>query len=291
MSHQAQKQDMHGQHSKRKWLKDRLAPAKDLFRKLGSRTPSPSPQGTFAEPSTTVNADVPTASSQEPSRMPIISQASPSAMVTPMEEAALPPDIHEGINITSTIANQTETSQESSEVSKVMSAAGTSSTELGNFSGSKAKDRLKTAWNGFKMILGWVERLVEGTPFKVPVAAINTLIQLGDAISDNHESLKELIIRIERKLEIVEASLHSDDTTDMVSTKMKEDFARIILQDLFDLQKLENNRLWRNLLENEQVKAEIQRILRRFGENIEDFHLKIMLSIKENTSAMFQKLE
>ncbi|KAG6886378.1 hypothetical protein C0992_004321, partial [Termitomyces sp. T32_za158] len=265
---------MHAQHSNKKWLKDRLAPAKDLFRKRGSRTPSPSPQGALAEPSTTVNTDVPTASSREPSRMPIISpQASASAMVTPMEEAASFPHIHEGTNITSLTGNQTEIIQESSKASKVMSAAGASSTEPGNLSESKAKDGLKTAWHGLKMILGQVEELLDGTPFKVPVAAINMLIRLGDAISNNHDTLKELMIRIERQIEIVESSLSDDDTTDMVLTKMKKDFARIILlQDLSDLQKLENNRLWRNILENEQVKAEVQRILRNFGGNTEDFY-------------------
>ncbi|KAG6894578.1 hypothetical protein C0992_005528 [Termitomyces sp. T32_za158] len=226
MSHQAQKQDMHGQRSKRKWLKDRLAPAKDLFRKLGSRTPSPSPQGTLAEPSTTVNADVPTASSQEPSRMPIIGKASPSAMVTPMEEAALSPDIHGGINITSTTANQTEFGQESSEVSKVMSAVETSSAEPGNFLGSKAKDGLKTAWHGLKMILGKVEELVESTPLKMPVTAINMLIQLRDAIGDNNESLRELMTSIETQVETVEAFLSMNDTADLALTKMKKDFAR-----------------------------------------------------------------
>ncbi|KAG6876055.1 hypothetical protein C0992_001157 [Termitomyces sp. T32_za158] len=172
-----------------------------------------------------------------------------------------------------------------------MSAAGTSSTESGNLLESKAKDGLKTAWHGLKMILGQVEGLLEGTPFKVPVAAINMLIRLGDAIGDNHESLKELMIRIEKQVETVKASLSSDDTIDIVSTKMREDFARILLHDLSDLQKLENNKLWRNILENEQVKAEIQRILRNFSGNIEDFHLKLMLRIERNTSATFEKLE
>ncbi|KAG6874709.1 hypothetical protein C0992_006916, partial [Termitomyces sp. T32_za158] len=116
-------------------------------------------------------------------------QTSTIVMVNPMEGAVPPPDTHEGANIASTTADQTEISQESFKVSEVMSAAGTFSTGPGNLPGSKAKDGLKTAWNGLKMILGCVER-------------------------------------IERRLGIVEAYLHSDDTTDMVSTKMKEDFAR-----------------------------------------------------------------
>ncbi|KAG6870966.1 hypothetical protein C0992_012027 [Termitomyces sp. T32_za158] len=151
---------------------------------------------------------------------------------------------------------------------------------MGN-SGPKAKDGLKTAWHGLKMILGQVEGLLQSTPFKIPVTAVNMLIQLGDAVTNNNELLKELMTRIETQIETVEAFFSSDDMADIASTKMKEDFAR--------LHKLENNRLWRNILENEQVKAEIQKILRNVDENTRDFHLKIMLSIKRDTLEMLKK--
>ncbi|KAG6873258.1 hypothetical protein C0992_008878, partial [Termitomyces sp. T32_za158] len=106
-------------------------------------------------------------------------QTSTIVMVNPMEGAVPPPDTHEGAKIASTTADQTEISQESSGVS----AAGTSSTEPGNFSGSKAKDGLKTAWNGLKMILGQVEGLLDGTPFQMPVNAVNMFIRLRDVCS------------------------------------------------------------------------------------------------------------
>ncbi|KAG6872004.1 hypothetical protein C0992_009978, partial [Termitomyces sp. T32_za158] len=213
---------MHGQRSKRKWFKDNfLAPVKDLVRKPGSHTPSPSPQSTLAEPSATVNTNAPTVSSQEPPRIATISpQASASAMVTPIEGAASPLNIHEGANILSNTANQAEISQERSNVFKVMFVAGTSSTEPG----SKAKDGFKTAWHGLKMILGQAEKLLTGTPFKMPVTAVNMLIQLGDAIGDNHESFKELMTGIQKQVEIIGEALVSNNTADTASTKIKEDF-------------------------------------------------------------------
>ncbi|KAG6877968.1 hypothetical protein C0992_008915, partial [Termitomyces sp. T32_za158] len=270
MLHKAQKQVMHGQRSKRESLKDKLlVPMKDFVRNLGSRTPSPAPQSTLPEPSATVNTDVPTVSSQEPPRMPTITSA--SAMVTPMEGAASPPNINEGANIASTTENQAEFSQESSKVSKVMSVAGNSSIEPGNILGSKAKEGLKIAWHGLKMILGQVEGLLDGTPFKVPVTAVNMLIQLGDAIGDNHESLKELMTGIQKQVEIIGEALVSNNTADTASTKIKEDFVRILVEDLFELYKLKNNGLWRDILENEQIKAEIQRILKNVDKNSANF--------------------
>ncbi|KAG6876306.1 hypothetical protein C0992_000125 [Termitomyces sp. T32_za158] len=111
------------------------------------------------------------------------------------------------------------------------------------------------------------------------------------AIGDNDESLKELMTRIEKQAETVQEFLSSGDTAHMASTKMKEDFARTLLENLCELQKLENNRLWRNILENEQVKAEIQRILRKVDENTKNFYLKVMFNIERNTFAILEKLE
>ncbi|KAG6885358.1 hypothetical protein C0992_005190 [Termitomyces sp. T32_za158] len=270
MSHKAQKQDMHGQHSKRQWFKDNfLVPMKDLVRKPGSRTPSPPPQGTLSEPSAAVNTNVPIVSSQEPPRMPTISPQSASAMVTPMEGAASPPNIHEGANIALTTDNQAE---------------------ISNFPGSQAKDGFKTAWHGLKMILGQVEGLLNGTPFKMPVTAVNMLIQLGDAIGDNHESLKELMTGIQKQVEIIGEALVSNYTADTASTKMKEDFVRILVEDLFELSKLKNNGLWRDILENEQIKAEIQRILENVNKNSANFQLQIMLRTEKNTAGIFESL-
>ncbi|KAG6876386.1 hypothetical protein C0992_013138 [Termitomyces sp. T32_za158] len=204
--------------------------------------------------------------------MPIISPQA-SVLVISSEGAASPPKIYKGANILS--HNQAEISQESSDVSKVMSVAGTSSAEPGNILGSKAKNGLKSAWHGLKMVLEQMEGLLEGTPFKVPVAAINMLIQLGDAIGDNHESLKELMIGIQTHVEIIGEALVSNHASDTASTKMKEDFVRLLVEDLFKLHNLENNGLWRDILEKEQVQTEIQRILKNVDKNSENFKVCI----------------
>ncbi|KAG6876427.1 hypothetical protein C0992_013006, partial [Termitomyces sp. T32_za158] len=254
---------------------------KDLVRKPGSRTPSPSPQITLPEPSA---IDVPTlSSSQDPSRRPIISPQAP-VLVTSSEGA--PPKIYEGATIVSNTANQAEIS----ESNVCMITQRTSSTEPGNILGLKAKDGFKTAWHGLKMILGQVEGLLGGTPFKMPVTAVNMLIQLGDAIGDNHESLKELMIGIQKQVEIIGEALVSNDTADTASRKMKENFVRLLVEDLFELHKLENNGLWRDILEYEQVKTEIQRILKNVDKNCENFKFQIMLRIERNTADIFESL-
>ena len=45
---------------------------------------------------------------------------------------------------------------------------------------SKLTDALRVGWHGIELLLKKVEGCLDGTPFKVPVAAINALIDLKD---------------------------------------------------------------------------------------------------------------
>ncbi|KAG6874356.1 hypothetical protein C0993_000602 [Termitomyces sp. T159_Od127] len=102
MSHKAQKQDMHGQQSKGKWIKDNLlAPVKDLLHKPGSRTPSPSPQSALADPSGSLITDTPATSAQGP----LISTQGP-AVITATEGSVSPLITSEGADVALGMANQ-----------------------------------------------------------------------------------------------------------------------------------------------------------------------------------------
>ena len=48
---------------------------------------------------------------------------------------------------------------------------------------------------------------------------------------------------------------------------------RILIQHIVKLDKLSKNKLWRNVLENEQVKAEVEKILRGVDESTKNFHV------------------
>jgi hypothetical protein len=45
---------------------------------------------------------------------------------------------------------------------------------------SQTKDRLQLVWHGVELLLPKLEKLLDGTPFKAPIAAINVLLDIGN---------------------------------------------------------------------------------------------------------------
>ncbi|KAG6826708.1 hypothetical protein H0H92_014784 [Tricholoma furcatifolium] len=155
-------------------------------------------------------------------------------------------------------------------------------------SASKAKEVLDTAWHGFTMLLGKVEGLLAGTPFKTPVVAVNVLIQLEKAVNDNKDSLGEQMDRLKTRLKIVESALIGD--TDEVSMKMKKDFARHLLKQVVKLHVMSNQKLWKAILKNEENKNKLQNIIQDIDEYTKNFHQQIIVNIERNTSDIFQQI-
>ncbi|KAG6862711.1 hypothetical protein C0991_010682, partial [Blastosporella zonata] len=112
--------------------------------------------------------------------------------------------------------------------------------------------------------------MLDGTPFKAPVAAVNVLIQLGKAVSDNKDSLGEQMDGLETRLKIIEAALVGD--TDGVSMKMKEDFARLLIKQVVELHAMSEQKLWKAILENEEDKGKLQKLIRDIDEHTKNFH-------------------
>jgi len=105
---------------------------------------------------------------------------------------------------------------------------------------STKKDNLKTAWHGVELLLKKVEKLLAGTQFQTPFAAVNVLIELGNvcpflslyatwhngrpqAVVDNRDALEELVTRTAERLAIVNTALLNEG--EAVSREMIERFA------------------------------------------------------------------
>ncbi|KAG6807445.1 hypothetical protein H0H87_001488, partial [Tephrocybe sp. NHM501043] len=88
---------------------------------------------------------------------------------------------------------------------------------------TRMKSGLLTAWSGTQLLLSKVEGLLAGTPFKTPVATVNVLIKLGNAVAENNDALKDIIARTEERLNIVAIVLAKEGDT--VAHLMIQDFA------------------------------------------------------------------
>ncbi|KAG6806540.1 hypothetical protein H0H87_002591, partial [Tephrocybe sp. NHM501043] len=88
---------------------------------------------------------------------------------------------------------------------------------------TKMKSGLLTAWSGTQMLLSRAAGLLDGTPFKTPVAAVNVLIKLGNDVAENNDALKDIIASTEERLNTVATALAKEGDT--VAHAMIQDFA------------------------------------------------------------------
>ncbi|KAJ7867918.1 hypothetical protein B0H14DRAFT_3441558 [Mycena olivaceomarginata] len=93
---------------------------------------------------------------------------------------------------------------------------------------SALKANAKLAWHGFKLIAKNVEAFLDSTPFKIPIAVLNILIDTADDVIDSKESLAELLLPIGQRLEIVSNALKLKQPPKDIHPTL-ERFARCVL--------------------------------------------------------------
>ncbi|KAG6886809.1 hypothetical protein C0992_002221 [Termitomyces sp. T32_za158] len=85
---------------------------------------------------------------------------------------------------------------------------------------------LMSTWLGIQMFLKRFDRVLEGTPLKNPVNAVNILIDLGNAIVDNKDALQELFSQTRSRLEVVNSALMEIEEEDTKFRLKTEAFAQ-----------------------------------------------------------------
>ncbi|KAG5331634.1 hypothetical protein C0989_007829, partial [Termitomyces sp. Mn162] len=129
----------------------------------------------------------------------------------------------------------------------------------------------KSAWHGMQMLLKMVEKLLEGTPFNTPIATVNVLIDLGNAISDKKDALHELYTQTQKRLEVVNAGLMEIDNKDVKFRTITEEFAWSLIEKILELRAMSETSTWKRILENEQDNAKVQKIFRQIDKETENF--------------------
>ncbi|KAH0579473.1 hypothetical protein H2248_002332 [Termitomyces sp. 'cryptogamus'] len=144
----------------------------------------------------------------------------------------------------------------------------------------------KSAWHGMQMLLKIAEKLLEGTPFKTPIAALNVLIDLGNAISDNKDALHELYTQTQKCLEVVNAGLMEIDNKDTKFRAITEKFAQSLIEKILELRAMSETSTWKRILENEQDNAKVQKIFKWIDKETENFVLQMNFNIDRNISSL-----
>ncbi|KAJ7253919.1 hypothetical protein C8J57DRAFT_1658968 [Mycena rebaudengoi] len=148
----------------------------------------------------------------------------------------------------------------------------------GQAEGSTAlKNRAKLAWHGLKFVSKSVEGVLDGTPFKIPIAVLNKLVTIADAVIENKESMAELMWHIGQRLNIVSEAL--SNTRLPIDIKPAFDrFASTLKKATESLDKIDNQGLFMRTLELDEHPKQIDDIFRQVDEATKNFQFELNLA-------------
>ncbi|KAG6878163.1 hypothetical protein C0993_011236 [Termitomyces sp. T159_Od127] len=144
---------------------------------------------------------------------------------------------------------------------------------------------MKSTWLGTQMLLKKVEKLLDDTPLKIPIDAVNVFIDLGNAISNNKNALQELFVQTKGRLEVIGSALVEVEEEDTNFRRKIEGFAQIL-----ELKTMLGRSTWKVILESDEDKTKIENIFKKINEETETFVLFINLRIEKNTRSLHDSL-
>ncbi|KAG6867473.1 hypothetical protein C0993_002343 [Termitomyces sp. T159_Od127] len=130
---------------------------------------------------------------------------------------------------------------------------------------------MRVTWLGFQMLFNKAEKLLDGTPFKVPINAVNILIELGNNIKNNKDALQGLFTQTMKRLETVNQALIDIEKEDAKFRMVAEGFSQSLIEDILELRTMSEKSTWKVILESDEDKANVENILRRIDGETENF--------------------
>ncbi|KAF8349107.1 hypothetical protein F5887DRAFT_550976 [Amanita rubescens] len=124
-----------------------------------------------------------------------------------------------------------------------------------------------------EMLLKKVEGCLCGTYAKVPIAALNAIIDIKNAVKDNKGAIETLIIQTAERLLAVDKAV-DQGIPDSAKPRMT-DFARILRDEIRRLEQMASKWTLVRVLENEADRKAIEDIFRRIDEATKTFQLDI----------------
>ncbi|KAF5310182.1 hypothetical protein D9619_010450 [Psilocybe cf. subviscida] len=160
---------------------------------------------------------------------------------------------------------------------------------------SIAKDVLVVAWTGMEMLLKKVEKCLDGTLAKTPVAAVNALIEIKNAVGDNKGAIEQLIIQTADRLLAVDEAVDQDviryqDVSNSLKPRMVA-FVGTLRTEINELQKLAGKQVFRRVLENEADKKAVEDGFKRIAEATKTLQLSIALGIERKVDDIHSEIK
>ncbi|KAK7000667.1 hypothetical protein R3P38DRAFT_1841054 [Favolaschia claudopus] len=132
--------------------------------------------------------------------------------------------------------------------------------------------------DGLLLLLNRTEGFLDGTPFKIPFSAVNTAVELANAVSDNKNELQSLSESIAHRLAIVNSNFNHK-TESKESKNRIISFSRELKLDLDAVGALSNRGIIRRLLKADADAKTIADTFRRIDEHLKDFQIDLTIAI------------
>ncbi|KAF8324631.1 hypothetical protein F5887DRAFT_279974 [Amanita rubescens] len=146
------------------------------------------------------------------------------------------------------------------------------------------QDILVVAGTGIKILLKKVEGCLDGTLARAPVAAVNAIIAIKDAVKDNRGAIEKLIIQTAERLLAVDEAV-GQGIPDSAKPRMKA-FAGILREGIGRLEKMASKGTFRRVLENEADKGAIEDIFKEIDQATKTFQLDIAWFIERRPTTL-----
>ncbi|KAF5319683.1 hypothetical protein D9619_008889 [Psilocybe cf. subviscida] len=152
-----------------------------------------------------------------------------------------------------------------------------------------AKDVLVLAWTGVELLLKKVQPFLDGTPAKAPVAAVNALIEIKNAVGDNKGAVEQLIIQTADRLLAVDEAVDQDVPNSQQPRMMA--FVKTLRTEIDELQKLARKGAFRRVLENEGDKKAVEDIFKRIDQATKTFQIGIALATERKVDDIHSEIK
>ncbi|KAF5319337.1 hypothetical protein D9619_008898 [Psilocybe cf. subviscida] len=154
---------------------------------------------------------------------------------------------------------------------------------------STTKDVLVIAWTGMEMLLKKVEKCLDGTPAKMPVAAVNALIEIKNAVGDNKGAIEQLIIQTADRLLAVDDAVGRDVPNSLKPQMVA--FVATLRTEIDELKKLAGKRVFRRVLENEGDKKAVEDRFKRIDGATKTFQIGIAIATERKVDDIHSEVK
>ncbi|KAJ7839287.1 hypothetical protein B0H13DRAFT_2102267 [Mycena leptocephala] len=141
---------------------------------------------------------------------------------------------------------------------------------------------------GFILLAKHAERFLDGTPFKAPIAVLNSCIDLAQTVSDNRSAIEALFEQTYHRLDLVNDALLRAGSEDAAHRVSK--LARVLIREAQGLEAMVTRSTIANILLGKEDIQTIVTATARIHGYLADFHLDVAMAIERSTYNMMDQL-